>query len=185
MGLAYGLRLSCNREKRIKNPQLDARNEPSARSCAPRAALIAFALASCGTSANAGSYQPADDNILETRASAPTYLYRDKSGRAYALQLPGDGDDRLSRHYLSLDDFASLRGSGVHIGYLPEHPDDSVGPCTDADFPADFNLVYVDGVVYGNIGLCRTNSRPLGANTQVVDFVLFKGRNTGSRVRES
>ena len=105
--------------------------------------------------------------------SAPVYLLRDSAGSAYALEVPGPGDSTLHRHYVTAQEFAALAALGARIAYLPEHPDSAIGPCTSAPFPQSFNIAFVEGVVFGNIARCDPDSRPAGAYSQTVEFVLF------------
>jgi hypothetical protein len=105
--------------------------------------------------------------------SAPVYLFRDLAGNAYALELPAPGGPALGKHYLTSADFAALADLGATIAYLPEHPDATIGPCTFADFPANFNIAFVGGTVFGNIAKCDPGGRPSGAQSQIVEFVLF------------
>jgi len=106
-------------------------------------------------------------------ATAPVYLLRDSAGQAYALELPGPRDTTLARHYVTPRELADLTALGVTIAYLPEQSDATSGPCTSAAFPRDFNIAFVDGVVFGNIATCDANGRPGVATRQSVDFVVF------------
>lgn len=105
--------------------------------------------------------------------SAPVYLFRDSAGNAYALELPEPTDATLAKHYVTPRDFAALADLGATIAYLPEHPDSAIGPCTFGEFPHDFNIAFVDGVVFGNIARCDPGGRPPSADRQSVEFVLF------------
>jgi hypothetical protein len=129
----------------------------------------------CGLAANAFviASAVATDLHVQSVASAPVYLLRDGAGLAYALELPGPDDTSLVRHYVSAREFADLAARGVRLGYLPEHSDATSGPCTSVPFPRDFDIAFVEGVVFGNIARCDINGRPPSATRQSVDFVLF------------
>jgi hypothetical protein len=105
--------------------------------------------------------------------TAAVYLLRDRTGQSYALELPGPNDTTLARHYVTAREFTNLAALGLTIAYLPEHPDATLGPCTSAPFPRDFDIAFVDGVVFGNVAKCDPNGRPVSATRQNVDFVLF------------
>ncbi len=105
--------------------------------------------------------------------SAPVYLFRDSAGSAYALELPEPTDATLAKHYVTPREFAALADLGATIAYLPEYPDSAIGPCTSAEFPHDFNIAFVEGVVFGNIARCDPGGRPSGADRQSVGFLLF------------
>jgi hypothetical protein len=113
------------------------------------------------------------DLSAQYSGSAPIYLFHDAVGKAYALELPEPSDSMLARHYVTSQELAALATLGATIGYLPEHPDASIGPCTSADLPRDFDIAFVDGVVFGNIAKCDPNGRPASATVQSVEFVLF------------
>lgn len=105
--------------------------------------------------------------------NAPVYLFKDGAGNPYALQLPGAGDSTLGRHYVTSGEFAALARLGATIAYLPEHPDAAIGPCTANEFPRDFNIAFVEGVVFGNVAKCAPDARPSWAHSQSVEFVVF------------
>ncbi|HSQ81399.1 MAG TPA: hypothetical protein VLU54_09740 [Casimicrobiaceae bacterium] len=115
----------------------------------------------------------ATDFGAQYAGSAPIYLFRDGTGNAYALQLPGPGDSTLGKHYVTSGEFSALGALGATIAYLPEHPDAAIGPCTSADFPRAFNIALIDGIVFGNVAKCDPGGRPSWASSQTVEFVLF------------
>lgn len=127
--------------------------------------------------------------------NAPIYLYRDKAGLTFALQVQPDlqrpSGYRVYKHYALPEDIVDLRARGVTIDHLPyddDDDDDQRGPraatksadtCTTTHYPTDFNITYANGVVWGNVGVCQTDSRPPGTNTQVVDFEVFSENYKG------
>ncbi|HLX29727.1 MAG TPA: hypothetical protein VKV24_14700 [Casimicrobiaceae bacterium] len=130
--------------------------------------IVAVLLSSIAAASTA-----AVDLSAQYSGTVPIYLFRDAAGKAYALELPAPGDSALARHYVTSQELTALASLGTTIAYLPEHPDASIGPCTSADFPRDFDIVFVEGVVFGNIAKCDPNGRPSGATVQSVEFVLF------------
>jgi hypothetical protein len=106
-------------------------------------------------------------------ASAPVYLFKDAAGNAYALQLPGAGDSTLGRYYVTSDELAALARLGATIAYLPEHPDAAIGPCTANELPRDFNIAFLEGIVFGNVAQCAPGARPSFAHGQIIDLVVF------------
>ena len=142
----------------------------------------------------------APDQEYAALSSAPTYLYKDKDGQPYALQIeymPGEpATDQskgtgswyhLWKKYLNTGDIASLASRGAEIRYLPDievADTDSKGGrqtkaldncTTTSQVPSDFNIYFNSGTqaVMGNVGLCLTDSRPPGATTQWIAFYLM------------
>ena len=130
------------------------------------AGLIGFCLLPATPSAAA-------DLSQQFLVSAPIYLFLDRVGDAYALELPSANDRTLVRHYVTAAEFAALNQLGATIAYLPEHANAAIGPCTSADFPRSFNIAFVEGAVFGNIAKCDPDARPSWAKSQAIEFVLF------------
>jgi hypothetical protein len=52
--------------------------------------------------------------------------------------------------------------------------------CNATTIPTDFNIFSDGGVVYGNVGVCLTNTRPPGTHTQWIDFIVYTANYFGA-----
>jgi hypothetical protein len=169
-----------------------------------RIAMIVSCMLACLSGIGYGADQSLSIEQLRTLApTAPTYLYKDKDGRPYALQLAYEPQinpeqpHRPWKGFLGDQHFAFLAEIGADIRYLPDFDNDSpdidIGQrsllkadknnCMNATLPTDFNITYGgtggSDMVYGNVGWCNPNGRPSGKHTQWVGLQVFSNNYSG------